>query len=162
MHYAVIDLLRIWANSHCYELFLEAFEFLTHFCAGNNENQQALFVDVDFFLSFLQQEEGIKKPTGMGGSGNIFAQNVTSTTQHAFLRRAVPGLCIEIFRNNRAICSQITEYPFSFDYFIFFVILLHFFGPLPTVSLRTLLLLCFLPLLPYFFSFSFHIILSLQ
>eukprot|EP00026_Physarum_polycephalum_P000121 Phypoly_transcript_00121.p1 GENE.Phypoly_transcript_00121~~Phypoly_transcript_00121.p1 ORF type:complete len:2101 (+),score=228.03 Phypoly_transcript_00121:347-6649(+) len=109
VHYAVIDLLRIWANSNCYELFLEAFEFLTHFCAGNNENQQALFVDVDFFLSFFQLEEGIKKPAGLGGTG-IFAQNITSTVQHAFLRRAVPGLCIEIFRNNRAICSQITEY----------------------------------------------------
>ena len=118
VHYAVIDLLRIWANTNCYELFLEAFEFLTHFCAGNNENQQALFLDVDFFLSFLQ-EEGIKKNTGIGGGAGIFAQNVTSTAQHAFLRRAVPGLCIEIFRNNRAICSQITEYPSSRYSFFF-------------------------------------------
>ena len=110
-HYAAIDLLRIWANSDCYSLFLEAFEFLTYFCAGNNENQQALFVDVDFFLSFLQQEESIKKVGMMGGNASIFAQNVTTTSQDAFLRRAVPGLCIEIFRNNRAICSQITEYP---------------------------------------------------
>lgn len=106
----MIDLLRIWATSNCYELFLEAFEFLTHFCAGNAENQQALFVDIDFFLSFLQPEEGIKKTTHMG---DVFSQNMqlTATSQDAFLRRAVPGLCIEIFRNNRAICSQITEYP---------------------------------------------------
>jgi hypothetical protein len=120
VHYAVIDLLRMWASSNCYELFLEAFEFLTYFCAGNVENQQALFVDVDFFLSFLQPEEGIKKSTGMG---DIFAQNVqvTSTSQDAFLRRAVPGLCIEIFRNNRAICSQITEYLHPFiSYLLFF------------------------------------------
>lgn len=111
MHYAVIDLLRMWATSNSFELFLEAFEFLTYFCAGNTENQQALFGDVDFFLSFLQPPEeagGLKKSAGMG---DIFSQNVqTSTAQEGFLRRAVPGLCIEIFRNNRAICSQITEY----------------------------------------------------
>jgi hypothetical protein len=109
----------MWVNSNCYELFLEAFEFLTYFCAGNTENQQALFVDIDFFLSFLQPHEhdgGLKKSMGsIISGGDIFSQNVqvTSTSQDAFLRRSVPGLCIEIFRNNRAICSQITEYPYS-------------------------------------------------
>lgn len=111
----------MWAGSHSYELFLEAFEFFTYFCAGNTENQQALFVDVDFFLSFLQplEESGMKKSVGVGS--DIFSQNVqmTSTSQDAFLRRSVPGLCIEIFRNNRAICSQITEYLSSNSLYIY-------------------------------------------
>lgn len=54
VHHAVIDLLRIWAEHNRFELFVEAFEFLTRCCSSNAESQQALFPDLDFFLGFLR------------------------------------------------------------------------------------------------------------